>query len=55
MYRYRKFDGATYICEGLKWFSSVTPDKYQDNTNKTAALKTVPLNNFGIKQSYCWK
>jgi hypothetical protein len=33
----------------LKWFSSVTPDEYQDNTNKTAALKTVPLNNFGIK------
>jgi hypothetical protein len=48
--RYRNFDGVAYIYEGLKWFSSVTPDKYQDNTNKTAALKTVPLNNFGIKQ-----
>lgn len=46
MYRYKKFDGATYICEGLKWFSSATPDEYQDNTNKTAALKTVLLNNF---------
>jgi hypothetical protein len=49
--RYRNFDAATYICEGFKWFSSVTPDEYQDNTNKTPALKTVPLNNFGIKQS----
>jgi hypothetical protein len=51
MYRYKKFDGATYICEVLKWFSSATPDEYQDNTNKTAALKTVLLNNFEIKQS----
>ena len=49
--RYRNFDGATYISEGLKWFSSVTADEYQDNTNKTFTLKTVPLNNFGIKQS----
>jgi hypothetical protein len=45
---YRNFDGATYICEDLKWFS-VTPDEYKDNTYKTAVLKTVPLNNFGIK------
>jgi hypothetical protein len=29
--------------KGLKWFSSVTPDEYQDKTNKTAALKTVHL------------